>query len=74
MGLIDRIFKRNAPQREVQNSILFGNYQWFNSPVVGKYSDIYFYSLINKMFNGLDNSRFVNNQNILYGTTGVTVS
>lgn len=61
MGLIDRIFTRNAPRREVQNSILFGNYQWFNSPVVGKYSDIYFYSLINKMFNGLDNSRFVNN-------------
>lgn len=61
MGWINRVFKRNAPQREMQNSVLFANYQWFNSPVVGKYSDIYFYSLVNKMFNGLDNSRFINN-------------
>jgi hypothetical protein len=63
MGLIDRIFRKNAQTTPIGNTNVWGMQQWFKSPYVGKFSDVYFYSLINKMFGGLDNSRFINNGN-----------
>lgn len=67
MGLRERInglFSRNDKGTATINESVnqsWGGWQWFNAPRVGKYSDVYFYSIINKIFNGLDNSRFTNN-------------
>lgn len=70
---IKKLFARNdAPPQGYANLPLgsgvnvWGTQTFFNNPLVGKYSDIYFWSLINKIFSGLNNSRFVNIGNALF--------
>lgn len=66
---LKRFFTRNDSNDNLplgSNLNVWGTQSFFNQPLVGKYSDIYFWSLVNKIFNGLNNSRFVNNGNTLF--------
>lgn len=58
MALSD-IFKRNNVVNENATGWIYD--YGFGSPKVGKYSDIYFHSLIKKIFGGLSNVRYTNN-------------
>lgn len=46
----------------------WGAQLWYGAPLVGKYSDVYFYSIINKIFNALKNCRFVDNSDTPFVT------
>ena len=60
-----KLFARNAdnhaslPMGSGVN--VWGSAEWFRSPLVGKYSDTYFYTITNKIFSALHNCRFVDN-------------
>lgn len=60
---IKKVFSQNTPNHAElpmgSGVNVWGTQQWFKSPLVGKYSDIYFYTIINKIFSGLRNCRFV---------------
>ena len=58
MALFDIFSKNKQIKKEDKDSWLAWN--WFSSPNIGKYSDVYFYTLIKKVFNGLSNVRYIN--------------
>ena len=75
MGYLDKIksiFSKNDDNHATMpfgsGVNVWGTQSWFHNPIVGKYSDIYFWSLVNKIFNGLKNSKFVNLGNSMYVT------
>lgn len=66
---IKKIFSKNDDHYNMplgSNVRVWGTQQWYNSPIVGKYSDVYFWSIVNKIFNGLKNSKFINLGNSLF--------
>lgn len=66
MSWINDVFNARRKEKQRTGNTLFANYQWFSNPMVGKYSDTYFFSLTNKIFKGLDNCRFINKGNSNY--------
>lgn len=74
MAITDRVkklFSRNDNHAQYplgSGVSVWGTQQWFRSPLVGKYSDIYFYTIINKIFSALHNCRFVDNSDTAFIT------
>lgn len=68
---VKKIFSRNSKYANLplgSGVNVWGTHKWFNTPLVGKYSDVYFYTIINKIFAALKNCRFVDNSDTEFVT------